>query len=133
MLAAVILYICNSLMKNILSYTRKDKLSSLFMILALLWLTVSIPFVYTAQQQMEYKAAIEKNANSCDDESSNPLANTTEEKAPSSGINTLTEEYLHHTDDLFHALEILLSHRPCHTVAEYLAFHGELLCPPPNA
>jgi hypothetical protein len=120
--------------KNII-YKTPHRIASIFMILALLWLTVSIPFVYSAQQKMAEKekaaltmhAASEKNG-----DGSNPFTNTTEEKTPSGAVNILSEEYLHHTDELFHIAGIWLKHTGQYTVAEYIAFHGELLCPPPN-
>ncbi|HTD94681.1 MAG TPA: hypothetical protein VK644_12740 [Chitinophagaceae bacterium] len=111
-------------------YNFRHSVSSIFMIIALIWLTISVPFVYAAQQN----ALVEKNMKSeriSNDKSSNPLGSNTEEKAPS-GINSFSEEYLHHSDELFHAAEIFLSYHAPHDIAEYRAFHGELLCPPPN-
>jgi hypothetical protein len=112
------------------TYNFQQSISSIFMIMALVWLTVSAPFVYAARQ----KALAEKSMKcerSSDDKTSNPLGNNTEEKAPS-GTSSFSEEYLHHSDELFHAAEIFLSYHAPHDVAEYRAFHGELLCPPPN-
>lgn len=105
------------------------------MIITLLWLTVSTPYVYAAQQLQEKHALTSSPSddNPCDSEETNPFANTTEEKAPSTSINSFSEEYLHHNEDLFHCAELLLSHKKDHTATEYTAFHGELLCPPPNS
>jgi len=126
------------------AYTRKQGFLSISLMLLLLWLTVSVPFVYAAQQKVQEQSRLEQLAKmshqhtdgqSSDDEdqSCNPFGNNTEEKAPSSGINSLSEEYLHsHTDDIFHAVELFLSHSTNHTATEYISFHGELLCPPPN-
>ena len=106
--------------------------SAVFMILALAWLTVSTPFVYKGQQ---YVIAAEKKAQSTsqddkNDEESNPFANTTEEKT--SGGNTIAEEYLHHTDEpLFLVIDKPGLHLS-HSYDVYIAFHGELHCPPPN-
>lgn len=62
----------------------------------------------------------------------NPFGNNTEEKAPN-GSNGFGEEYLHHTDDLLHAANLSLQHFRALAAREYTAFHGELLCPPPNS
>lgn len=118
-------------------YTLINKASSILMLLALIWLTVSIPFVYQAQQEFSAsKAMVDLSGGESDDASSasdnNPFANTTEEK-PCGGINTLTEEYLHafHQDFTRHFSEIKVPAIHAHE-ATYEAFHGELLCPPPN-
>ena len=105
------------------------------MLLTLLWLTVSIPFIYKAQQAIakeKITAAHSQSAN--DDESAaNPLTNTNEEKS-STNVNSLSEEYLHHhaLEEINHSAEAIarLHHA---NEATYVAFHGELLCPPPNA
>jgi hypothetical protein len=102
------------------------------MMLALLWLTVSTPFIFRAQQQL---AATEKKANTSsstdkEEESSNPLNNTTEEKAPS-GSNTLNE-YLHDAAWLQHPSPLVAIHNTSHTADTYTAFHGELTGPPPK-
>ena len=118
--------------KNI--YTWCNKAAAAGMILALLWLTVSAPFVQAAQQEL---AAFHQSADSpcpsgsCDDENSSPFGNATEEKAPSS--TNFSEEYLHdhHTGD--HAVFISLQYNKHGDAGTYIAFHGELLVPPPNA
>ena len=120
-------------------HTKTQAFASIFMMVALLWLTVSVPFVYAGQQKIAAEKEVCKIAKQQqqqqdedgDQSSCNPFGNNTEEKA-SSGINTLSEEYLHHSEDLFHAVELFLSHHHVHSVDEYLAYHGELLCPPPN-
>ena len=102
------------------------------MMLALLWLTVSIPFVYAGQKIVaaEKIAASGKAANS-NDTDNNPFANTTEEKNPS-GSNTLSE-YLHDTDsgDYLEAAKLMHIHHM--NVPTYVAYHGELTGPPPKA
>ena len=106
------------------------------MILSLIWLTISVPFVYAGQQKLAAEKKITQAVHHSDDEESddncNPFGNNTEEKAPSSGVNTLSEEYLHHSEDLFHAFELFMSHHHVHSVDEYVSYHGEMLCPPPN-
>ncbi|RYY59843.1 MAG: hypothetical protein EOO05_12010 [Chitinophagaceae bacterium] len=119
-------------------HTKAQGFASVFMMAALLWLTISVPFVYAGQQKIAAekkvcKLARQQQQKQDDDRSScNPFGNNTEEKAPS-GVNTLSEEYLHHSEDLFHAVELFLSHHHVHSVDEYVSYHGEMLCPPPNA
>lgn len=114
-------------------YRLAQKISAGFMILALLWLTISTPFVFRSQQE---KAKAEKAGFACspvdsEEESTNPFSNTTEEKAPDNGT-TFSEEYLHdhHTaDELFF---IASQFHKCENAGTYIAYHGELLVPPPN-
>jgi len=103
------------------------------MLLALLWLTVSIPFVYENQQTFakEKTGQSASHSNTADDD--NPLTTTTEEKNSDNPGGLLSEEYLHHADeDLNFVSNRLLSLHPAQEDT-YTAFHGELLCPPPNA
>lgn len=107
--------------------------------LALLWMTVSLPVVSFGRQQAAVSAACVTDhtesgdaASTEEDESRAPFGNS-EEKAPSPGANTLTEEYLSHDIHDFHLLGIFLSHHPAPEMTEYLGYDGELLCPPPNA
>lgn len=101
------------------------------MIMALLWLTVSTPFVFHAGQQLK-KNQKEITANSPVDnaEESNPFSKTTEK---SSGVINLSEEYLHHSQAAEHPwFSIITSHWHFNT-SLYIAFHEELFSPPPNA
>ncbi len=95
--------------------------------IALLWLTVSLPFVYEAKlHQTEQSETKEKNQN-------NPLAGATEEKVPANPTLTITEEYLHHGAYDFslapfrEGIAYLHAHE-----GTYIAFHAELHAPPPN-
>lgn len=103
------------------------------MIVTLLWMTVSAPFVVAgrqaaaAEKQMQWADLVDSE----DQSSCNPFGNNTEEKVPCS--TSFSEEYLHHTDESFHAAELASQHTRCQAVKEYVAFHGEMLCPPPNA
>ena len=107
--------------------------SASFMMLALLWLTVSIAFIYPAQQQFakEDKAASVQYCAAAEEDEDNPFGNTNEEKA--SGNNTsFSEEYLHehHTTDHFSSVDSTIhTSKNCGT---YNAFHGEVHVPPPN-
>lgn len=113
-------------------YTLRQYIATLLMLFALVWLTVSLPYVYetklkVASKELNGKFEVEKN-------NANPFANTTEEKT-CGGINTLTEEYIHHTSfdnaaPVMGQVQLLELH---YHEGTYTAFHGELLCPPPNA
>ncbi|OLY93941.1 hypothetical protein SAMN05444008_1112 [Cnuella takakiae] len=101
--------------------------SAILMLLALLWLSVSTPFVYAAQQKL---AAIEKGISSADDET-NPLAGTNEEKSES-GVYALSE-YLHETMLAGNVATCLVKYEKCHPSNLYFAYHPELHSPPPNS
>ena len=111
-------------------------LSAVFMILALLWLTISIPFVYASQQEL---AKENKMANAAfplagneEEGSANPFGNATEEKAPNSG-SSFSEEYLHDHYKADYFFSIASQCHKCENADTYHAFHGELVVPPPNA
>ncbi|MFN4312768.1 MAG: hypothetical protein ACK4E0_00650 [Chitinophagaceae bacterium] len=110
-----------------------QKVSSLLMIMALVWLTVSAPVVNAANQSLKKgdTAMQITDLADADDSSCNPFGNNTEEKAPN-GSSSFNEEYLHHSDELLHAANLALQHYRALAAREYVAFHGELLCPPPN-
>lgn len=123
-----------------MKYTTKYLLvrwaSGIFMALVLLWLTVSAPYVTSFQIQMAEREKQEQknNTHGCTDKEShdcNPFANTTEEKTESGSI-TFSEEYLHHHEEAIHTMDDLLKHDKCGHSALYIAFHGELLSPPPE-
>lgn len=107
--------------------------SAVVMILALIWLTVSAPFVLASQQEQAKQHKMEKAGSAhagSEEEAANPFGNSTEEKTGSS--TSLSEEYLHNnhkTDLLF---SISLQYHNCENAGTYIAFHGELLVPPPN-
>jgi hypothetical protein len=112
-------------------YTPGHVVSSIVMLLALAWLTVSAPFVYSAQQQQEQLAQqlqCPENA----EEDYNPFASSNEEKT-GSGTNTLSEEYLHHGHHMDHHFTTVVNYYKCYPDDEYLAFHPESFSPPPEA
>ena len=112
-------------------YAPEIKVTAIFMVLALLWLTVSLPFVNAAQQaQKTCSSVIPFEEELPGSEDSNPFGNTTEEKAES-GSNGLSE-YLHHNNELIHPAGYSHRHNSSHDFDVYVAFHGEMLCPPPN-
>jgi hypothetical protein len=100
------------------------------MMLALVWLTVSTPFVYAAQEQVNSVGTIQDISTDIDDES-NPFANTTEEKTESGG-NTLSE-YLHDMHQHLQYIAVVEKYSKCHPSDLYYAFHPELISPPPEA
>lgn len=104
------------------------------MILALLWLTVSTPFVFASQQELakqDKMADTQSPLAGNEEEASNPFSSTTEEKNP--GSNSFSEEYLHDHYIADHFFSIDLQHAKCENAGTYVAYHGELLVPPPNA
>lgn len=108
------------------------KVSAVGMILALVWLTISTPFVFAAQQE---KAPVQQVTDdmpvSTEEDTANPFSSTTEEKAPSSTV--LSEEYLHDHQHDNYFFSIALRFHKCENADTYIAYHGELHVPPPNA
>ncbi len=101
------------------------------MIVALLWLTISTPFVFRVQQEVKkIQKEIAADLTSGSSEDNNPFANTTEEKAPPT--NTISEEYLHHLHNDEHPWFSIIKVHWKHSSSLYIAYHGELFCPPPN-
>ena len=122
--------------RNKKTYKISQILSAVFLIAALLWLTVSLPFVYESQQNLakQHNAVSDQShPPGCDEEMAGSFGNTTEEKAPSTSLNPVSEEYLHdnHTDEYF--LSIASQNHKCENFGIYNAFHGEVHVPPPNA
>jgi len=104
------------------------------MIITLLWLTVSTTFVVSFNQEMA-KQNITDNSNAplngSDEEASNPIGNNTEEKAP--GGSSLSEEYMHYQQNTHYYFSQSAQYHKCENADTYIAYHGELLVPPPNA
>ena len=114
------------------TYNVFQQTSGLFMVLALLWLTVSIPFVNASRQLIsnQERAAHSKSSDCNETEDNNPFSNTTEEK--NSSTNTFSEEYLHNHHDDDYIISAIPQFHKCENAGTYIAFHGELLVPPPN-
>ena len=111
-----------------------QSVSALLMMLALLWLTISLPFTYATQQELAAKGKMENKGisiPSTEEESTNPFGGT-EEKAPGSGSGQASEEYLHELHKSEHFFSILSTSYKYENAGTYIAFHGELLVPPPN-
>ena len=115
-------------------YSTGQKSWGILMILALLWLTVSLPFVMDAREKLakQYATSIPLDDKPVENtEESNPLSNSVEEKA--AGNSSILEEYLHHAHEGLTPDNPQLSHIDKHSCDLYLAFHGELLSPPPES
>jgi len=111
------------------TFNVKHLFYSALMLLSLAWLTVCLPYVYESQQKHYAEQKLQGKAIA--DDNSNPLTNTTEEKAPN-GVNTLSE-YLHDThftEQHFVTLTSNFSHQSCDV---YQAFHPEKVSPPPKS
>lgn len=130
------LLFCSTFMKNSrTTYNAFNLVSAIFMILALLWLTISAPFVVAGQQEFAKHDKAVKSGMPIpgnEEEAANPFGNTTEEKAPV-GSGSLSEEYLHDHHITDHFFSTILQYHKCENADTYNAFHGELLVPPPNA
>ena len=113
-------------------YNISQLTSAVLMVLALLWLTVSIPFVNASQKAISTLDKVaHTNSSDCGDvEDSNPFSNTTEEK--NSSTNTFSEEYLHNHHDDDHFISSESQFHKCENAGTYIAYHGELLVPPPD-
>ena len=103
------------------------------MMLSLLWLTISTPFIYASHQNLVKQGKIVKlspNAGN-EEEATNPFGNNTE-KGPTDS-NPFSEEYIHpaHRFEYFFSQEMQFHN--CEKSGIYIAFHGEILVPPPNA
>ncbi len=94
---------------------------------ALMWLTISTPFVFSHYQQVQ----MIESSSEAEEDIPDPFASTTEEKTESS-VNTLSE-FLHEFHHAFADDNALLKHGKCHEMDIYVAFHGELISPPPEA
>lgn len=102
-------------------------LSSVLMLALLTWLTVCLPFV--AESQKAYKAQTEQTGKGA--KSDNPLNNTNEERSESG--TSLLSEYLHEMPVLERHFVLLTSFFKGHPSDIYIAYHPDLVIPPPEA
>jgi len=113
-------------------YSVFQKGSAVVMIAALLWLTISAPFVYATLQAL---ANLDKDSNTIslvagtEEEASAPISNAAEEKVPNS---SLSEEYLHHHYNEELLFSLISQLHKCESPSHYVNHCGELLVPPPN-
>lgn len=101
-------------------------ISGIFLALLLLLLSIGLPVTYNAVNKMKSDIAHHKASDN------NPYSNATEEKTPCNNI-VVNEEYVHDVqyDFTLSFFQISTSYIHAHE-ALYLAYHGELHCPPPN-
>jgi len=114
-------------------YCFKEKSGSLLLIITLLWLTVSLPYISNASFSYGQIKPVSGQSAKTSNEKSTPISGNTEEKAASGGINSLSEEYLHHPEELVEVIVSAAGYNSIHLIGFYEAFHGEMLCPPPNS
>ncbi|RYZ22504.1 MAG: hypothetical protein EOO16_08765 [Chitinophagaceae bacterium] len=119
--------------KNQPLYNTAQKIGSLLLMVALLWLSVCLPHVYRFQEQVKAeKHSLAATGAEADDDSGGLMNNTTEEKAESSPTSSI-QEFLHQ--------HLHLEHPSLEQVNEYghfeqdatVAFHPEYVSPPPEA
>ncbi|OLY93934.1 hypothetical protein SAMN05444008_1119 [Cnuella takakiae] len=103
-----------------------QRFHSLLMMVLLLWLTVSAPVVYAAQQD----TLVAWHDLADDDDSGNPLSGTNEEKVE--GGATSLSEYLHEVHPPLPPLGAALAAFKAHAAETLQVFHPELLSPPPE-
>ncbi len=113
------------------TYHFLHKAAAVFLMATLAWLTVSTPYIISAQQkQSENSKHVSWSCSDTDDDCNDSSSNNVDEKAPS-GPN-LSEEFLHehHTG---HPQAVIIDYNHGHeNCGIYIAYHGELHAPPPN-
>lgn len=104
----------------------------IFMMLSLLWLTISTPFTFASHQNLvKLGKVIKLSADAAnEEEATNPFGNNTEKGADASPFS---EEYIHPANKIEHLLSQEMQFYNCEKSGIYIAFHGEILVPPPNA
>lgn len=109
--------------------------TAIFMTIALLWLSVSAPFIYESQKRnSEFaKCCTQSLFAGMEEENTNSAGNNTEEKVPKTSLNNFTEEYLHDHHKSGHFALVNLQYFKNQDAGIYVAYHGEPLVPPPNA
>lgn len=108
-----------------------QRVSCFFMMLALLWLTVSAPFVAEIKGDINkrYGVAINDLEEQACSESSNPYSGLNEEQCNGSGSYS---EYLHEAISVTTFAEQQIKHNSFIDGEIYIAYYGELLSPPPE-
>ena len=108
--------------------------SAVIMILALMWLTVSTPFVLASQQEIAKKHKMEKTSTpltTSEEETTKAPGSNTEEKTPGSSTS-VSEEFLHDNHKADYYISLSMQYHKLDNAGTYIAYHGELLVPPPN-
>jgi hypothetical protein len=115
-------------------YTIFQKASSIFLMLTLTWLTVSTPFIIKTQQELakqQKSVTVEIPMSDAEDDTTDS-SNNIEEKVPNSA-NSLAEEFLHEHHSTQDYVAKTSRNYNLENASTYIAFHGELHAPPPNA
>jgi hypothetical protein len=118
-------------MKQLSPVNYRKLLPITLMILALAWLTISLPFVNAAQIQIKLIGETSKENSKSTNDDGNPLSNTIEEKSESGPASI--SEYLHDQHSQDELKVTLINYYKCHPADLYYAFHPELVSPPPKA
>ncbi len=101
----------------------------IIMIFSLCWLTISAPFIYRALHHQNKSAQIVLPETNTDDSNSDLSDNMPEEESESGKISL--SEYLHDATETSYLISSATRYKH-HADALYIAFHGELLTPPPE-
>lgn len=118
-----------SMKKKGKTYNYFQKLSSILLMLTLVWLTVSTPFIVACQQELAKQHKAMSADIGCTDNDDETGSSSVEEKASGS---TLSEEFLHNFHCTHYFQSKSLAYHKLENADTYTAFHGELLVPPPN-
>lgn len=110
-------------------YTFRHIASSLLMLAMLAWLTVCLPLVN--QSAKSGKAQTGQTSQDSKTDNSNPLNNTNEEKSESG--TSLLSEYIHEVPVMERHFILLSSVFRGHPSDLYIAFHPDMIIPPPEA
>lgn len=113
------------------TYNKMQRFSCFFMILALLWLTASAPFVVEIKSKInkQYGVAYSDLQEQAAGENSNPYSGLNEEQCNGSGSYS---EYLHEAISFTPFSAQQITHNSFIDGEIYIAYYGELLSPPPE-
>lgn len=109
------------------TYQLVDFISAVFLILTLLWLTVSTPFIFEAQKEINRTHTSVPPGQPTED-STNPFSGLNEEKSSEISLS----EYLHDGSAILDMNPLRIAHADADGADIYIAFYGELLSPPPE-
>lgn len=109
------------------TYRLTESVSAAFMVLTLLWLTVSTPFIIEVQKELNTTCSTLPSEQSQED-NTNPFSGMNEEKSSEISIS----EYLHSGTALISRHSLNIEHADTQGADIYIAYYGELLSPPPE-
>jgi hypothetical protein len=109
-------------------YDTKHFVYSLFMVLLLSWLTVCLPYV---NEQQLGKATLEQTADETPEVDSKNLSSGTNEEKSESGMS-LFSEYLSALNSHEPVSVNNSAYRKCCSTRLYMAYHPDLVIPPPE-